>query len=140
MILCAGIFTGVMNGTGMLQAMAKVMAESIPSALTPWMSSIVAITGMPLSLVFNPDAYYFGVLPVFAQTAAEIGHDPLTIGRAAVLGQMTTGFPLSPMTASTFILIGLSQVNLRDHQKFIFLWAFGTTVVMTIVALLTGAI
>ena len=53
---------------------------------------------------------------------------------------MTTGFPLSPLTASTFILLGLSGVSLRDHQKFIFLWAFGTTVVMTIVASVTGAL
>ena len=95
---------------------------------------------MPLSLVFTPDAYYFGVLPVFAETAAAMGHDPLAIGRAAILGQMTTGFPLSPLTAATFILVGLSQVSLRDHQRFVFLWAFGTTLVMTAVAWLTGAL
>jgi CitMHS family citrate-Mg2+:H+ or citrate-Ca2+:H+ symporter len=53
---------------------------------------------------------------------------------------MTTGFPLSPLTASTFILLGLSGVSLRDHQRFVFKWAFGTTVVMTIVASITGAI
>ena len=53
---------------------------------------------------------------------------------------MTTGFPLSPLTASTFILIGLSGVNLGDHQRFIFPWAFGTTLVMTAVAYATGAL
>ena len=56
------------------------------------------------------------------------------------MGQMTTGFPLSPLTASTFILIGLSGVTLRDHQRFVFKWAFGTTLVMTAVAALTGAL
>ena len=44
------------------------------------------------------------------------------------------------MTASTFILIGLSGVSLRDHQRFAFRWAFGTTLVMTLVASLTGAL
>jgi len=53
---------------------------------------------------------------------------------------MTTGFPLSPLTASTFILIGMSGVQLGDHQRFIFRWAFGTTLVMTAAALLTGAL
>jgi citrate-Mg2+:H+ or citrate-Ca2+:H+ symporter, CitMHS family len=95
---------------------------------------------MPLSLVFTPDAFYFGVLPVFAEAAPAVGQDPLEIGRAAIMGQMTTGFPISPLTASTFILLGLSGVSLRDHQRFVFLWAFGTTVVMTIVGSLTGAI
>jgi len=57
-----------------------------------------------------------------------------------MLGQMTTGFPLSPLTASTFLLIGLAGVELGDHQKFVFKWAFGTTLVMTIVAVVTGVI
>ena len=140
MILAAGVFTGVLNGSGMIKAMATVVASSLPHALSPWLSQIVAITSMPLSLVFTPDAFYFGVLPVFAEAAAAVGQDPLEIGRAAIMGQMTTGFPLSPLTASTFILLGLSGVSLRDHQRFVFLWAFGTTVVMTIVGSLTGAI
>lgn len=53
---------------------------------------------------------------------------------------MTTGFPLSPLTASTFILVGMTRVELGSHQRFIFGWAFGTTIVMTAAALLTGAI
>jgi citrate-Mg2+:H+ or citrate-Ca2+:H+ symporter, CitMHS family len=140
MILAAGVFTGVLNGSGMIKAMATLLASSTPHALTPWLSQLVAITSMPLSLVFTPDAYYFGVLPVFAEAASAVGRDPLTIGRAAILGQMTTGFPLSPLTASTFILLGLSGVSLRDHQRYVFKWAFGTTVIMTIVASITGAI
>jgi citrate-Mg2+:H+ or citrate-Ca2+:H+ symporter, CitMHS family len=140
MVLAAGVFTGVLNGTGMIKAMAGVLAGALPASLSPWLSQIVAVTGMPLSLVFTPDAYYFGVLPVFAETARAAGEDPLAVGRAAVLGQMTTGFPLSPLTAATFILLGLSGVNLRDHQRFTFKWAFGTTLVMTAVASVTGAI
>jgi CitMHS family citrate-Mg2+:H+ or citrate-Ca2+:H+ symporter len=140
MILAAGVFTGILNGSGMIKAMATLLASSIPTVLSPWLSQIVAITSMPLSLVFTPDAYYFGVLPVFAEAASAVGHDPLAIGRAAILGQMTTGFPLSPMTASTFILIGLSGVSLRDHQGYAFVWAFGTTVVMTLVASVSGAL
>jgi citrate-Mg2+:H+ or citrate-Ca2+:H+ symporter, CitMHS family len=140
LILAAGVFTGILNGTGMIKAMATLLASNTPHALSPWLSQIVAITSMPLSLVFTPDAYYFGVLPVLADAAAAVGNDPLAIGRAAILGQMTTGFPLSPLTASTFILLGLSGVSLRDHQRFVFRWAFGTTVVMTVVASATGAI
>ncbi len=131
---------GILNGSGMIRAMATRLASNTPHTLSPWLSQMVAISSMPLSLVFTPDAYYFGVLPVFAEAAASVGRDPLTIGRAAILGQMTTGFPLSPLTASTFILLGLSGVSLREHQRFVFKWAFGTTVVMTIVASITGAI
>jgi CitMHS family citrate-Mg2+:H+ or citrate-Ca2+:H+ symporter len=140
MIFAAGVFTGILNGTKMITAMAKSMVAIIPDPLTPFLPVIVAITSMPASLVFTPDAYYFGILPILAQTATALGIDPLSIGRAAILGQMTTGFPLSPLTASTFILVGMSGVDLGDHQRNIFWWAFGSTAVMTVVALLTGAI
>ena len=140
MIFAAGIFTGILTGTEMIKEMSKVLVTLIPEPLTSYLPVIVALTSMPFSLIFTPDAYYFGVLPILTQTASAIGIDPLHIGRAAILGQMTTGFPLSPLTASTFILIGMSGVELGEHQKFIFKWAFGSTVVMTIVAILTGAI
>ena len=140
MIFAAGIFTGILNGTGMIEDMALALVNLIPESMGSFLPVLVAITSMPLSLVFTPDAYYFGVLPVVAETAANLGIDPYEVGRAAILGQMTVGFPLSPLTASTFILIGLAKVDLVDHQKFIFKWAFMTTIVMTIVALLIGAI
>ncbi|WHY58851.1 CitMHS family transporter [Peribacillus simplex] len=140
MIFAAGIFTGILTGTKMIDAMALSMVSVIPEALAGYLPILTAITSMPLSLVFTPDAYYFGVLPIISQTASTFGIDPIEIGRAAILGQMTTGFPLSPLTASTFILIGMTGVDLGDHQRFIFKWAFGTTIIMTIVALLTGAI
>lgn len=140
MIFAAGIFTGILTGTEMIKAMSSTLVTWIPDVAKPFLPVIVAVTSMPFSLIFTPDAYYFGVLPILAQTASAIGIDPLHIGRAAILGQMTTGFPLSPLTASTFILIGMSGVELGEHQKFVFKWAFGSTLVMTVVAVLTGAI
>lgn len=140
MIFAAGIFTGVLTGTGMIEAMASSVVSVMPESLAGYLPVIVAVASMPLSLVFTPDAFYFGVLPVLAQSAASFGVDPILVGRGAILGQMTTGFPLSPLTASTFILIGLSGVTLGDHQRFIFPWAFATTLVMTVVALATGAL
>jgi CitMHS family citrate-Mg2+:H+ or citrate-Ca2+:H+ symporter len=140
MIFAAGIFTGVLTGTKMIEAMAQAAVSVIPAALGPYLPIIVAVTSMPLSLVFTPDAYYFGVLPIIAQAGTAYGTDPAVMGRAAILGQMTTGFPLSPLTASTFILVGLSGVDLGDHQRFIFKWAFATTLIMIPVAIVTGAI
>lgn len=139
-IFAAGIFTGVLSGTGMIEAMANSLVSIIPQSAGQFMGVIVAITSMPLSLVFTPDAYYFGVLPVLSETAQAYGVNSVDIGRAAILGQMTTGFPLSPLTAATFLLLGLAGVELGDHQRFIFKWAFGTTIVMAIVAFITGAI
>ena len=140
MIFAAGIFTGILTGTKMVDAMSKTMVSLIPDALGSYLPIIVGVTSMPLSLVFTPDAYYFGVMPIISQTAQAFGIEPVSIGRAAILGQMTTGFPLSPLTASTFILVGMSGVEFGEHQKFIFKWAFGSTIVMLLICLATGVI
>lgn len=132
--------TAVLTLLGMIEAMARSVVGVIPDSAGGALPVVVAITGMPLSLVFTPDAYYFGVLPVLAETSVAFGGSSAEVGTAAILGQMTTGFPLSPLTASTFILLGMSGVELGAHQRFLFKWAFGTTIVMTAVALLTGAI
>lgn len=139
-IFAAGIFTGILTGTNMIGEMATSAVSIIPDALAPFLPVLVAITSVPLSLVFTPDAYYFGVLPVLSEMAVNFGLNPIEIGRAAILGQMTTGFPISPLIASPFILVSLSGVDFGKHQLYTFKWAFGTTIVMTIVAILTGAI
>ncbi|UUU35635.1 citrate:proton symporter [Streptomyces sp. CA-210063] len=139
MIFAAGVLTGILTGTKMIDEMGETLVSVVPDSFGSHLPVAVAVTGMPLSLVFTPDAYYFGVLPVLAETAQGFGTDPAEVARAAILGQMTTGFPLSPLTASTFILVGMSGVSLGEHQRFIFRWAFATTLVMTAGALLTGA-
>lgn len=140
MIFAAGIFSGILTGSKMIPAMATALVSLIPQHHAGWLPTLTAITSMPASMLFTPDAYYFGVVPVLSHTATQFGIDSLEIGRAALLGQMTVGFPLSPLTASTFLLIGLSEVELGEHQKFVFKWAWGTTLVMTLIALLTGSL
>lgn len=140
MIFAAGIFSGILTGTKMIDAMANSLVSLIPQQHAGLLPVLTAITSLPASMLFTPDAYYFGVVPILSQTATQFGIDNLEIGRAALLGQMTVGFPISPLTASTFLLVGMCEVDLGEHQRHTFLWAWGTTVVMTIMALLTGSI
>lgn len=140
MVFAAGVFTGILGNTGMIENMAQSLADVIPGSFGGILPVLVSVVSMPLSLVFTPDAFYFGVLPVFAHTAEVMGVDPAMIARGAIAGQMTTGFPLSPLTASTFILIGMAKVELGKHQRFTFLWAWGTTLVITVTAIITGAL
>ena len=140
MIFAAGIFSGILTGSKMIEEMANSLVSLIPQNQANLLPTLTAITSLPASILFTPDAYYFGVVPILSQTATQFGIDPLEIGRAALLGQMTVGFPISPLTASTFLLVGLAEVDLGEHQRFTFKWAWGTTIVMTIVAILSGSI
>jgi CitMHS family citrate-Mg2+:H+ or citrate-Ca2+:H+ symporter len=51
---------------------------------------------------------------------------------------MTTGFPVSPLTPATFLLVGLSGVDLAEHQKLSIPFLWGASVVMTAAAVLFG--
>lgn len=139
-LFAAGAFIGIMQGSGMIKEMSVVIVNTIPKSLGSSMAILVGVIGMPASLLFDPDSFYFGVLPVLATTAQELGSSAIAVGRAAILGQMTTGFPVSPLTASTFLLVGLTGVELGEHQKKTIPYAFLTTIVMLVVAVVTGAL
>jgi CitMHS family citrate-Mg2+:H+ or citrate-Ca2+:H+ symporter len=139
-VLAAGVFTGVLTSSGMLASMAQDLVRVLPASLLAHLPVALGILSMPLSLVFDPDSFYFGVLPVLAHASQAAGGEAVEVGRAAVLGQMTTGFPVSPLTPATFLLVGLAGVDLAEHQRKTIPYAFAVTVVMTVVAAVTGAI
>jgi CitMHS family citrate-Mg2+:H+ or citrate-Ca2+:H+ symporter len=60
------------------------------------------------------------------------------MGQAALLGQMTTGFPVSPLTPATFLVVGLCGVDLAEHQRFTAPFLFAASVLMTIACVVFG--
>lgn len=139
-LFAAGCFTGILKGSGMINAMAESAVTYIPDAIGSHLAVITGVLSMPASLLFDPDSYYFGILPLLSTTASHFGVDAIEVGRASIIGQMTTGFPVSPLTGSTYLLIGLTGIELGDHQKKTIPLAFLVTIVILILSLMIGAI
>lgn len=135
-LFAAGSFTGIMKGTGMVTAMASVVVSHIPQHGLRLIPLALATVSMPLSLFFDPDSFYFGVLPVLANAASSAGLPTVTVAHAALLGLHTTGFPVSPLTPATYLVVGLSDITLAQHQRFTIPFLFTASILMTFTAVL----
>ncbi|ALH95511.1 CitMHS family transporter [Acinetobacter equi] len=135
-IFAAGIFTGILTGTGMVESMSKELVAIIPESLGPYLAPITAIMSMPLTFFMSNDAFYFGVLPVLSEAAVHYGIEPIEIARASIVGQPV--HLLSPLVPSTYLLCGLAGIEFGQHQKFTIKWAIITCIVMLIASLTFG--
>ena len=137
-IFAAGVFTGILSGTGMVDAMAGSVTGMVPPSLGPYLGPITAALSIPFTFFISNDAFYFGVLPILAQSAASYGVDMRTIAVASLVGQQV--HLLSPLVPSTYLLVGLAGVEFGDHQRFTLKWALGSALVMAATLVLTGAL
>lgn len=138
LVLGAGIFTGILQGTKMVDHMAGDLVSVIPDALGPYFTIIIAIIGVPLSFFMSNDAFFFGAVPVLAKAAAQYGIHPIEIGRASVIGQSI--HLIGPTSAPLWVLLELIKSDLGKLQRFTIGWILLSAVVMIILALITGAI
>ncbi len=137
-LFAAGAFTGIMTGTGMLKAMAQAAVAHVPASAGQHIPFVLGLISMPLSLLFDPDSFYFGVMPVVAEVTGSLGGQPIQVAQASLLGQMTVGFPVSPLTPATFLVVGLAGIELSAHQRFAIPWLLLASVIMTFAAVLFG--
>ena len=138
MVFAAGIFMGILSGTKMIDAMAKIIIAAVPESMGAHFPVITALLSLPGTFFMTNDAFYFGVLPVLAKAAATYGVDAAEMGRAALIGQ--GAHLLSPLVPSTYLLVGLNKVEFGDLQKFALLPAIGVSMIWLATAILLGHI
>ncbi|MEX2764982.1 SLC13 family permease, partial [Pseudomonas aeruginosa] len=103
LVFGAGIFTGILSGTKMVDAMAATVTHAIPPALGAYLAPITAVISAPFTFFISNDAFYYGMLPILAETGHAYGLSDAEIGRAALVGQQV--HLLSPLVASTYLLV-----------------------------------
>ncbi|GAA2269269.1 citrate:proton symporter [Streptomyces atrovirens] len=138
MVFAAAVFTGVLQGTGMVDSMAEWMVDVIPEGMGPHMALVTGLLSLPLTYFMSNDGFYFGVLPVLAEAGAAHGVSPLEMARASLVGQ-----PLhmsSPLVPAVYVLVGMARVEFGDHTRFVVKWAAMICLVILAAGILFGII
>lgn len=138
MVMAAAVLTGVLTGTGMVEAMSAWLVQIIPSDMGPLTAVITGVLSIPMTFFMSNDAFYFGVLPVLSETAAHYGISAAEMARASITGQP---FHMqSPLVPAILLLVSLAKVDLGDHHKKVLWRSAVVSLVMLAVGMLTGAI
>jgi CitMHS family citrate-Mg2+:H+ or citrate-Ca2+:H+ symporter len=138
LIFAAGIFVGVLSGTKMVDAIANSVIAVIPDWMGPYLAIVTGILSIPFTFFISNDAFYFGIVPILAKAAAVYGISPAEIGRASITGQPV--HLLSPLVASTYLLVGLAGIEFGDHQRYTLKWSISASFVMLVAALVFGVV
>ncbi|MFD3628238.1 CitMHS family transporter [Streptomyces sp. NPDC058698] len=138
MVFAAAVFTGVLQGTGMVDSMANWLVDTVPDGMGPHMALVTGVLSLPLTYFMSNDGFYFGVLPVLAEAGAAHGVSPLEMARASLVGQ-----PLhmsSPLVPAVYVLVGMARVEFGDHTRFVVKWAALTCLLILAAGVLFGIV
>ncbi|MEU5254527.1 CitMHS family transporter [Streptomyces longwoodensis] len=138
MVFAAAVFTGVLQGTGMVDHMATWLVDNIPAGLGPHMAVVTGVLSIPLTYFMSNDGFYFGILPVLAEAGQAHGVPAVEVARASIVGQ-----PLhmsSPLVPAVYVLVGMAKVEFGDHTRFVVKWAALTSLVVLGAAVLFGIV
>lgn len=138
LIFAAGIFVGILQGTKMVDAIALSVIAAVPDWMGPYMAVVTGLLSIPFTFFISNDAFYFGVVPVLAKAAEVYGITAAEIGRASVIGQPV--HLLSPLVASTYLLVGMCKIEFGDHQRYTLIWSISASLVMLVAAVIFGVV
>ncbi len=133
----AGVFSGVLGGSGMSTALAQSIAAVIPASLGIHMAPIYAIISAPAICFLPQDAFYFGIASVLKNVMGQFG---ITAQQAAVASMVGQSFRLiSPVIPALFMLCERTKTNFVTFQKEYCKYAWPILFIYLFVHTATGA-
>ncbi|GGZ92218.1 citrate transporter [Ignatzschineria ureiclastica] len=138
-ILAAGVFLGVLNGTGMLTSIAQDLINILPAFLGRYIHLIIGFLGLPFDLLLSTDAYYFALLPVVDQISSTYGIPSTSTAYAMIVGNIVGTF-VSPFSPALWLALGLANIEMGRYIRYAFFWMWGIGILLLIAAIIMGVI
>lgn len=115
-LLEAAVFIGVMQNSGMLDAMVEVLIGLMPPVLGQYINLLAGFLSVPIGCCLGADTFYYGVFPLIGETAQAYGIPALDVGVAMLIGK-NVAMICSPLQPTTYLALGLAGVEMKDHLK-----------------------
>lgn len=138
-LFAAGAMVGIFDGTGMLTEMANVIIAIIPSFLGKFLHIIFGILALPLGLCIGTDAYFYGIMPLVIEVGNTYGIASLSTAIAMIVGK-NLALMVSPLVPATYLAIGLTNTELKDHLKFSIPIYWLVSLIMLLIAVVIGVV
>ena len=138
-ILCAGVFLGVLSKSGIMEKMAIMMANVIPTSLGRFLTHHHRRPERASGSAVRYRLYFYGLPPVLVSVGNQFGVNPAHIAIAMVVCRNCATF-ISPVAPATYLGIGLAGVEIKDHIKYCFGWQWGVSIVCLVAGLILGVI
>lgn len=138
-LFSAGAMVGIFDGTGMLTEMANTIIAIIPDFMGGFLHIIFGVLALPLGLCIGTDAYFYGIMPLVIEVGSTYGIPAMATASAMIIGK-NLALLVSPLTPATYLAIGLTNTELKDHMKFSIPWYWIVSIVMLIFAVILGVV
>lgn len=138
-ILAAGSFLGILNGTDMLNSIAADLVYVLPAFIIPYLHIIIGVLGVPFDLLLSTDAYYFALFPVVEQIVTGFGVSSLSAAYAMIIGNIIGTF-VSPLSPALWLALGLAGLEMGRHIRYSFMMMWGFSIVLLAIAIVIGVI
>lgn len=138
-ILAAGSFLGILNGTDMLDSIATDLVKVLPAIIVPYLHIIIGLFGVPFDLLLSTDAYYFALLPIVEQVVSGFGVPSVSIAYALIVGNIIGTF-VSPFSPALWLALGLAGLEMGKHIRYSFLIMWGFSIVLFLITMAMGVI
>ena len=120
-LFAAGAMVGIFDGTGMLEAMANAIMAVIPAAMGKYIHII------------------FGIMPLVMQVGETYGVASLNTALTMLIGK-NLALMVSPLVPATYLAIGLTGTELKDHMKFSIPPYYVVSLIMLVLGVILGII
>ncbi len=123
-IIGAGALLGVLDGTGMVDALANGLLAIVPDSMKSMMHVIVGVLTTPMSVLLDADTMMYGILPIVVQAAGTVGVSAASVASIFIIGH-NFGITLCMTSAAVYFGLGLYGLEYKDAFRYSIGWTLG---------------